>query len=56
MIHSSHNACLFQYVRDYLESINFDKTNPVALPDNVVERTLGKYLEIYEILTGKALQ
>lgn len=42
-------------MRDYLETINFDKTNPVALPEDVVTRTMAKYEEIFEILTGKRL-
>lgn len=42
-----------QYVRDYLTSINFDKTNPVALPDAVCHNTINKYIEAYTLLTGK---
>jgi phosphoribosylaminoimidazole-succinocarboxamide synthase len=35
-----------QYVRDYLESLSWDKTPPApALPADVVERTRDKYLE-----------
>eukprot|EP00742_Colponemidia_sp_Colp-10_P010596 GILJ01011652.1.p1 GENE.GILJ01011652.1~~GILJ01011652.1.p1 ORF type:complete len:301 (-),score=49.38 GILJ01011652.1:127-1029(-) len=45
-----------QYVRDYLESISFDKQTPIPLPDDVVTRTRDKYLEIYRILTGKDVQ
>ena len=41
-----------QYVRDYLESINFDKTNPVELPDAVCTQTIDKYVEAYQMLTG----
>eukprot|EP00455_Lapot_gusevi_P047028 TRINITY_DN628_c0_g2_i1.p1 TRINITY_DN628_c0_g2~~TRINITY_DN628_c0_g2_i1.p1 ORF type:complete len:334 (+),score=129.42 TRINITY_DN628_c0_g2_i1:72-1004(+) len=41
-----------QYVRDYLESINFDKQTPVALPQDVIDRTMAKYVEIFRILTG----
>ena len=43
-----------QYVRDYLTSINFDKTNPVALPDEVCQNTIQKYIEAYSLLTGKS--
>lgn len=43
-----------QYVRDYLESIGFDKRTPVALPDAVVARTLDKYCEAFERLTGRS--
>lgn len=42
-----------QYVRDYLESIAWDKTPPApALPPEVVERTREKYLEAMARLTG----
>lgn len=43
-----------QFVRDYLESIKWDKTPPgPPLPDEVVARTRGKYIEAYERLTGE---
>ena len=43
-----------QYVRDYLESIHWNKQAPApALPDDVVERTIGKYREAYRLLTGR---
>uniref|UniRef100_A0A6A7GBV3 phosphoribosylaminoimidazolesuccinocarboxamide synthase n=1 Tax=Hirondellea gigas TaxID=1518452 RepID=A0A6A7GBV3_9CRUS len=42
-----------QYVRDYLESIKFDKKTAVAIPDDVVRNTMKKYVEIYKILTGE---
>ena len=41
-----------QYVRDYLESIHFNKKDPVVLPAEIVNKTLEKYIEIYRILTG----
>jgi phosphoribosylaminoimidazole-succinocarboxamide synthase len=45
-----------QFVRDYLEAIRWDKQPPVpALPDDVVERTRGKYLEAYRRLAGRDL-
>ncbi len=45
-----------QFVRDYLESIRFDKKPPgPALPDDVVRKTTEKYLEAYRVLTGKDL-
>ena len=45
-----------QFVRDYLETLDWDKTPPApALPREVVERTRQKYLEAYEKLTGAAL-
>jgi len=46
-----------QFVRNYLESINFDKSGPgVKLPDDVVKKTSEKYIECYERLTGKKFQ
>jgi len=43
-----------QFVRDYLESINFDKSGPgVELPEDIVTKTGAKYIEAYERLTGK---
>jgi len=43
-----------QFVRNYLESINFDKSGPgVVLPDDIATRTSAKYIECYERLTGK---
>lgn len=46
-----------QFVRDYLESIRWNKQAPApALPKEVVERTQQKYLEAYRLLTGKDLK
>lgn len=45
-----------QFVRDYLESIRWNKQAPApGLPDDVVERTLAKYLEAFRRLTGREL-
>ena len=45
-----------QFVRDYLEEIRWNKQAPApALPAEVVERTLAKYLEAYRRLTGRDL-
>ncbi len=45
-----------QFVRDYLESLDWDKTPPApALPRDIVARTQQKYLEAYERLTGQPL-
>ena len=45
-----------QFVRDYLETLDWDKTPPgPKLPDDVVAKTTAKYLEAYERLTGKKL-
>ena len=46
-----------QFVRDYLEAIQWNKQPPVpALPDDVVHRTREKYLEAFRLLTGHELQ
>jgi phosphoribosylaminoimidazole-succinocarboxamide synthase len=45
-----------QFVRDYLESIRWNKQPPVpSLPDDVVARTREKYVEAFERLTGREL-
>jgi phosphoribosylaminoimidazole-succinocarboxamide synthase len=42
-----------QYVRDYCESVGWDKTYPgPELPDDVVAETRAKYVEAFERLTG----
>jgi phosphoribosylaminoimidazole-succinocarboxamide synthase len=42
-----------QYVRDYLESLQWDKRPPgPVLPEDVVARTSAKYREAYALLTG----
>ena len=45
-----------QYVRDWLESISWNKAPPApALPDDVAQKTSEKYLEAFEKLTGSKL-
>lgn len=45
-----------QYVRDWLESVGWNKSPPApALPNDVAQRTSEKYMEAFEKLTGKAL-
>ncbi len=45
-----------QYVRDYLESIHWNKQPPApGLPPEVAARTSEKYLEGYRALTGRDL-
>jgi phosphoribosylaminoimidazole-succinocarboxamide synthase len=44
-----------QYVRDYLESIHWNKQAPApGLPPEVVEKTKSKYLEAFRLITGRA--
>ena len=45
-----------QFVRDYLESLNWNKTPPAPkLPENIINKTSEKYLEAFERITGKKL-
>jgi len=45
-----------QFVRDYLETLDWNKTPPApALPPEVVAKTQAKYLEAYQRLTGQPL-
>jgi len=46
-----------QFVRNFLESINFNKSGPgVELPEDIAAKTSKKYIEAYEQLTGKKFQ
>jgi len=46
-----------QFVRDYLESIGWNKNPPApALPVEIIQKTSQKYIEAYERLTGKSFQ
>jgi phosphoribosylaminoimidazole-succinocarboxamide synthase len=45
-----------QFVRDYLETLDWNKTPPgPKLPEDVVAKTSAKYLDAYERLTGRKL-
>lgn len=45
-----------QFVRDYLETLTWDKRPPAPpLPPEVAEATTARYLEAYRLLTGKEL-
>jgi phosphoribosylaminoimidazole-succinocarboxamide synthase len=45
-----------QFVRDYLETLDWNKTAPgPTLPAEVIARTGDKYVEAYEVLTGRQL-
>src|SRR5256884_3608731 len=45
-----------QFVRDYLETLDWDKTPPPPrLPKEVLEKTSAKYLEAFRRLTGNEL-
>ncbi len=45
-----------QFVRDYLETLDWDKTPPAPqLPEDIIEKTSVKYLEAFQRLTGSEL-
>jgi phosphoribosylaminoimidazole-succinocarboxamide synthase len=45
-----------QFVRDYLETLDWDKTPPAPrLPKDVIEKTSAKYLEAFRWLTGNEI-
>jgi phosphoribosylaminoimidazole-succinocarboxamide synthase len=45
-----------QFVRDFLETLDWDKTPPAPnLPKEIIASTREKYLEAYRIITGKDL-
>lgn len=45
-----------QFVRDYLEMLDWDKTYPgPELPRKIVEKTAEKYREAYRLITGREL-
>lgn len=46
-----------QFVRDYLETLDWDKTPPApSLPQDVIAKTSAKYVEAFERLTGDKLR
>ena len=46
-----------QFVRDYLETLDWDKTPPgPVLPDEILMKSREKYLEAYKLLTGEELE
>jgi len=46
-----------QFVRDYLETIRWNKQPPVPdLPEDVVEKTREKYIQAFELLSGLELE
>jgi phosphoribosylaminoimidazole-succinocarboxamide synthase len=45
-----------QFVRDYLETLNWDKKPPApAIPADIAQATTGRYLEAYKLITGRDL-
>jgi phosphoribosylaminoimidazole-succinocarboxamide synthase len=46
-----------QFVRDWLEASGWDKTAPApSLPPDVIARTSEKYIQAYELITGRAFE
>ena len=46
-----------QFVRDYLETLDWDKKAPgPELPEEIIEKTRRRYIEAYEKLTGKTFE
>ena len=46
-----------QFVRDYLETLDWNKTPPApSLPQDVITKTSAKYVEAFERLTGEKLR
>ncbi|MFA5275828.1 MAG: phosphoribosylaminoimidazolesuccinocarboxamide synthase [Candidatus Omnitrophota bacterium] len=46
-----------QFVRDYLETLDWDKNPPAPkLPEDIIRKTSEKYLDVYKKLTGKELK
>ena len=45
-----------QFVRDYLETLDWDKTPPgPRLPQEIIDKTSAKYVEAFERTTGEKL-
>jgi len=45
-----------QFVRDYLETLDWDKTPPAPkLPDMIIRRTTDKYLQALQMIAGRGL-
>lgn len=45
-----------QYMRDWLKETSWDATNPTPIPEDVIYTTRAKYIEAYEMLTGKKFE
>lgn len=46
-----------QFVRDYLETLDWDKTPPAPrLPKEIIEKTSAKYVDAFERVTGEKLK
>ncbi len=46
-----------QFLRDYLESLDWNKTPPApAIPEHIIAQTQARYFEAYKAITGRELQ
>jgi phosphoribosylaminoimidazole-succinocarboxamide synthase len=46
-----------QFVRDWASSTGWDRTPPApAIPEDIVDKTRAKYVEAYELITGRPLE
>ncbi len=45
-----------QYLRDWIKSSGYDPESGIPIPDDVIQTTSNKYIEAYEILTGKKFE
>jgi phosphoribosylaminoimidazole-succinocarboxamide synthase len=45
-----------QFIRDYLETLDWDKTSPgPTVPQDIINATAQKDHEAYQLITGKTL-
>lgn len=42
-----------QYIRNWIKSTGYDPESGTPIPDDVIQTTANKYIEAYEVLTGK---
>ena len=42
-----------QYIRDWIKSTGYNPESGTPIPDDVIQTTANKYIEAYEVLTGK---
>lgn len=42
-----------QYIRDWIKSTGYDPESGTSIPDDVIHTTAQKYIEAYQVLTGK---
>lgn len=45
-----------QYMRDWIKSSGYDPETKAPIPDDVINTTSSKYVEAYEIITGKKFE